>query len=178
MFYYKVGEIETNIKWGRPSKRKLLKIWEEFKKVNPYSNDYTFYLTGAVAQGVPTWDTDILILGEENFEKIKLILDDFKTIGFQQGQLIDIKWQSHLFNISGAEFDIVPYYMLRNFNESYREEDGKSKITNWNGTEVYPGLFKTEVETTTEVFEWTKLQYVKKVYRGLNNIKLEKYLYL
>ena len=178
MFYYKAGEIETNVKWDRPSKNQLIKFWKELKNINSYLNEYECYLVGAVVHGIKTWDVDIILRGEENYVKIKSILNDAFSIGHNNKLLIDIKYSNILFDTPEENLNMPQHYVIRNFNETYKNTNGKIKEKKWNGKEIYPGLFKTEVKNTNHVWEWTKKQYKEGKYKGKNNIKIEKYLYL
>lgn len=178
MFYYKVGEIETNVRWVRPSKKKLLKVWNEVTELNAYVNEYDCYLVGGFPQGVPTWDIDVILIGDKDYVKIKSIINDFKKIGFKHEQFIDIRWSNLLVQVDQATTVIPEYTVLRNFNQTYKEDNGKSRLSTRDYIEVHPGLFETTVNTFSKTWEKVEDRYNKKMYRGNNHIKLEKYLYL
>lgn len=176
MFYYKAGDIETTTIWERPDKSRMISFWKQFKETNQYANEYQFYLVGAVLHGIETWDIDIILIGEENYTKIKSILNDALSIGHDNKLLIDMKYSNILFEVSEENLHMPEHYVIRNFNESYMIDDGEVSTKKWNGIEIFPGLFKTEVKNTNHVWEWTKEQYGKKKYKGINNIELDKYL--
>ena len=177
-YYYKTEKFSTNKRWKNPDISLMKEWWLELNKRSKYTKEYLFYIVGGVLQNVTTFDIDIIMIGEENYEKIQDILDNSKYISIEKEQLVDLKYSNILFEVSEDNLYMPDHFVIRNFNESYIIDSIHEHRHKWSGKEIYPGLWKTEVSGTSEVWEWTKHQYRHKNYKGKNNMKLEDYLYM
>ena len=174
VFYYRKGDVSTDIPWKRPSKISFNKWLNEWSKINGI-NKYDLYLVGAFCQNyflnknLKTWDIDITLLKKSNktnidFIELKNILDEAIKIGFEKKLLIDIKCSLSGFEPFGKgvvyKFKpistyIINYKTIDIITDQCRNENlAQSNITE----ELIPGLYKVVKDTNASADNWKKFK--------------------
>jgi hypothetical protein len=128
-FYASMGDVHTNIVWGRPNLIKLEAWWNEWKQVDGI-DDYEIYLSGAFAEQLwgnykgLTWDVDIIMIGKlKNSKELKHIMDEGYHIGWNNRLCMDIIHSSDLH--CGINKDFKPYSFIRNGSKFTKNRFGE-----------------------------------------------------
>ncbi len=94
-FFYQCGAVETHVPWFPPDPE-LLNAWRDEFFQTPGVSDYTFWICGAVLEGWPTNDVDILVTGDiKSYPVLETLLTKAMQLGFKHRQLIDIAWNDY-----------------------------------------------------------------------------------
>ena len=173
MFYYRKGDVSTDIRWKRPSKTPFNKWLNEWSKT-PGVNKYDLYLTGGFCQNyclnknLKTWDIDISLVKKSHitnidFIELKNILDEAIKIGFEKKLLIDIKYSLTEFNPFGNgivyKFNRMST-LITNWKIIEKITDQEKKRIGPKGTvtELIPGLYKIETSQQALTGHWEKFK--------------------
>lgn len=173
MFKYVIGEHITDTPWQRPQKGRITDWWEEFKVLQGVEN-YSFYIGGAVANNVRTWDVDIIMIKEKdnnNYEEIKFLLNEAMRIGFKHKQLLDIFCDESLMTEAPRDNN----FKIRTWIGSEKHYNGEVKInkTKTDDTELIPGLWKCVAH---KPLTWTHEKIKDGTYKTIC-MPIEEYLY-
>lgn len=95
-FYYKVGRIQTNKIWKRPSFESTQKLLQDIKNTSDIFTRYKVHIMGGITWDFnTTWDIDLVICSD-SYDTINLENDiDFvnnKALN-QHNLLVDVKWK-------------------------------------------------------------------------------------
>lgn len=97
-FHYRLGEIQTNTPWNRPSWGSLDSWWKEFKDIKG-TEHYDFFIVGHALYDIEnTWDIDIAITGDiVDLDELGYILRKGLNLALNKYSLyIDLKWYSSI----------------------------------------------------------------------------------
>jgi len=102
MFYVRCGNIESNIPWGRPNVTALKNWYTQLSELNSNTQKFKFNIVGGFAEkltnpNIDTWDIDIALTSDiiEDYNQIKILLDDATKLAFEHKILLDIYWVNH-----------------------------------------------------------------------------------
>ena len=179
MFYAEFDNgISTKNSWYRPEMSSVIEWYKEWSNSVDLSR-YKVYLIGAVAEGVQTWDVDVILMSDDiNPFALKEILDKGHSIGFNHSLLIDVFW-TNTFVPSAIQngLDMSNCKRIRNHKIFKKIVDGEEIVFDFsNGyecNEIIPGLYEfigapiASIEKTTKRLEddiykgiYTELKYV------------------
>ena len=172
MFYAEFDNgISTNIPWYRPDLDSVKEWYKELSSKVDMSS-YDVRLIGAVAEGVQTWDVDIILMGDvNNHFELKNILDIAHILGFQHSLLIDIFWT----NVYLPEFiklnkDWSNCKRIRNHKVFKKNINGREEIYDftlgYEYTELIPGLYEYKGLSENSIQKTTK-RLNDNIYKGI-----------
>lgn len=161
-FYYKLGTVQTNIPWSRPSWGSLDNWWNEYKNL-PGTEFYTFSVCGgALFEINNTWDIDIAITGDiVDLDQFGKLLKDGLDLALNKYNIyVDLKWYSSLWfrQIKSNDYNSRRVYIvgelpgeeekIRNgIQELYKKRDYEGTRLNEldNINSKYPVQFRTVI---------------------------------
>ena len=94
-FFYERGPVITETPWFRPRASNLSRCRDEILEISNIKK-YKVWVIGAVLEGWPTWDIDLILQQSSksiDYEEIERIMIEILKIGFKNRQLIDIHFQ-------------------------------------------------------------------------------------
>jgi hypothetical protein len=165
--FVRIGENITTKGWKRPEYNLIYAWWNSFQKTK-YLDQFEIWICGGVLEGVKTMDVDIILTGDFKYpEDLKNILNEGIRLGFDHGLLIDISWQNRLW---GFKKNFQPYKKIRSYNKIEKYLDEGDIILEYEGKEIYPGLFHKEWLEKNKT--WKK--YKKRTKEGKYTLGIQK----
>lgn len=179
--FYRIGEHVTLRPWDRPNHEAVVAWWEDFQKTK-YLDQFEVWICGGFLEGTKTWDVDIILTGDYRYPAdLKHVLDEGIKIGFKRWLLVDIVWQDiinwqilHQTYNENTPFD--KFKRIRNFNEVEKQMMDDYFFKEYNGVEIYPGLFQSEINEPPNSFKYSQKMFKEGKYK-LGVQKLSDYIY-
>jgi len=155
-FFYRYGEVETDISWNRPTWETFYAWWEEFKLEEGVS-DYECYISGSSLVDIEnTWDVDVIITGPiKDFVVLNNIIRKGREMGFSKKIYIDICYYDSIeFCYYELEEENIRWYLKgHQSGEELKIVDGVITIKKVLG---YNGLTPFNQQGSKMVFYYTK----------------------
>lgn len=171
MFYAEYDNgICTNHLWYRPTLQSVKEWYTDWSNMVDLSK-YNVYLIGAVAEGVETWDVDVILMSQEiNPFVLKDILDKGHSIGFNHSLLVDVFWTNTFVPQAIKDLsDMSKCKRIRNHKVFKKIIDGEEFIYDFSKgykcNEIIPGLYEFIGEPTTSIEKTTK-RLADDIYKG------------
>jgi len=154
--YYKMGDVTTTNHLTSPNTKNINAWYKEWKPLLDASV-FDAYIVGNVAEKIfgksiiPTVDFDVALLGDiaEDYESLKVLMDEAVRIGFDNKFLVDIFHNDALLDIQNFK----PIVQIRQFNHFKRSNaDGSNKkeykVEGKDLEEIYGGMVKATYTNT------------------------------
>ena len=171
--FFRIGEIQTNRPWDRPTTEAVLVWWDKFKETK-YLDQFEVWVCGGFLEGTETWDVDIILTGEFKYPaNLKHVLDEGIRLGFKHWLLMDIVWQD---KVVFPYLTFEPFRRIRNFNEVEKLTPTEHVLKKYKGVEIYPGLFQQQNDKPTKSFEFAQ-KMIKEGKYTLGIQKFSEYIY-